>query len=84
VVFAVKGQGRAGQVRMAVFPVGFMTSRHTADKTPLITMGSLNAPVVGRFGSIVLSQCAVARVLLDERRHNHEREGTPSLNTAIR
>jgi hypothetical protein len=39
--------------------------------------GSLHSPMLlalGRFGGIVLSHCALARVSLDERRHNHGRE----------
>src|SRR5246127_29548 len=37
-----------------------------------------------KFGGIVLSQCAAACVSLYERRHNHEREGTPSISPEVR
>ena len=33
-----------------------------------------SAPAVSRFGGILLSQCAAARVLLDKRRHKYERQ----------
>jgi hypothetical protein len=56
--------------RTETFTAGLPVIRAQSD-------GSLNLPMllaVGRFGGIVLSQCDVARVSLDERRHNHEHE----------
>ena len=40
----------------------------------VVSKYAASAPAVSRFGGIVLSQCAAARVLLDKRRHEYERQ----------
>jgi len=44
--------------------------RAQSDRMPPLA----SAPAVSRFGGIVLSQCAAARVSLDRRRHKYERQ----------
>jgi hypothetical protein len=40
----------------------------------VVSKYAASAPAVSRFGGIVLSQCAAARVSLDRRRHKYERQ----------
>ena len=48
-------------------PDTFSNAKRTFEKLPQL-------PKPRRFGRIVLSQCAAARVLLDKRRHKYERQ----------
>jgi membrane protein YqaA with SNARE-associated domain len=40
----------------------------------VVSKYAASAPAVSRFGGIILSQCAAARVSLDRRRHKYERQ----------
>ena len=72
---ALNNYGVLGESR----PKGMLASNSLvciASELPVIRAQSDGMPplAVRRFGRIVLSQCAAARVLLDKRRHKYERQ----------